>query len=110
MERRLTTEDPPREPEIGKADSVVGVKMGEKNAIRFLEQRPLPKLKEPDGRTASGIDQDLLFACFHKNAGTEAVGAGPRVTGAQQGNTEEKRRRVFHSMHWLQKRQNTKSG
>jgi hypothetical protein len=77
---------PSGQQQIGQADSVIRMVVGEENDIDSGERDV--KLEKPRGCTAADIDQKLLVAGFDQDARTEAIWAGIGRAAAQQGHTE----------------------
>lgn len=78
--------EPAGQPEVGNANRMVTVKMGEQKGIDPTDGNT--KLVHPDGRASSGVDQKGLVARFDQGAWPKAIGTGDRHPRPKQGNAK----------------------
>ena len=86
--RRRPAEDPRGQEEIGQADDMIGVEMGEEHGIEPREQRPLPDLEKPLGAAAPGVDQQRARIGLDQDRRPVAIRRRPGVAGAEQRDLE----------------------
>lgn len=79
--REIRTE-PPRKPEIGNANRVIGVKMSQEQGVDTAYCDA--KLEQPDGGAAPGVDEDGTIASFDQRGRTEALRMGNRNPRPEQ--------------------------
>jgi hypothetical protein len=73
------SQNPSSQPQIGKPDHMVGMKMREEQVFR----KPNPELEETLHHTASGIKEKFLSSGFDQRARTEAIHNRTRCSGTQ---------------------------
>src|SRR5262249_57919248 len=78
--------DQPGEQKVGEAGGGVGVKGGEKH--RFKRTQGPADLIEPDGGSATDVEQQPLFSRLHQRRSAEPVGNGEWRAGPEQRHLE----------------------
>jgi hypothetical protein len=82
LERRVLADDPPRQHEVAEVDHVVGVQMGEEDALELA--RPDPGAEQLHGHPGSGVHEERLVAGANERRRPATRRVRRRASGPEQ--------------------------